>query len=168
MVTRSPVATDRRKLLRIYLNDHLAGATAGVRLARRSLRSNRGTPLGAFLGQLVDEVEEDRAALERLIAAFAFPRGRVKVAAAVAAEWIGRGKLNGRLIGYSDLSRVLELEGLYLGAEGKRRLWLNLQRIAESHDAIAALDLDRLIARASSQLERLEHHRSEAAARAFA
>lgn len=39
----------RRRLLQIYLNDHLAGAVGGAELARRCLRSNRGTPLGALL-----------------------------------------------------------------------------------------------------------------------
>ena len=37
------------KLLSIYLNDHLAGATIGVELARRIRARNRGTPLGDYL-----------------------------------------------------------------------------------------------------------------------
>ena len=32
-----------RKLLGIYLNDHLAGSTAGMEVARRSAGSNKGT-----------------------------------------------------------------------------------------------------------------------------
>ena len=45
-----------RKLLRIYLNDHLAGSVAGTALARRALASNRGTPLGDHLERLAREV----------------------------------------------------------------------------------------------------------------
>lgn len=167
-MTRPPVATERRKLLRIYLNDHRMGATVGVRVAQRTLRSNQGTPLGAFLEQFVAEIKEDRASLDALMESLGFARDRVKLAAAVAAELVGRAKLNGRLLGYSDLSRLLELEGLYAGVEAKRRLWLSLQRVAASDETIGALDLDRLIARAASQLERLEPHRLDAAARAFA
>ena len=35
--------------LAIYLNDHLAGSTAGVELARRTAHENDGSELGAFL-----------------------------------------------------------------------------------------------------------------------
>jgi len=33
----------------IYLNDHLAGATVGIELARRTLAENNDAQLGAFL-----------------------------------------------------------------------------------------------------------------------
>ena len=33
-----------KKLLSIYLNDHLAGATGGLELARRARGANEGTP----------------------------------------------------------------------------------------------------------------------------
>jgi hypothetical protein len=51
-----------RRLLAIYLNDHLAGATAGLELARRARGSNRDTELGEFLERLTGEIEEDREA----------------------------------------------------------------------------------------------------------
>ena len=38
-----------RKLLGIYLNDHLAGSTVGMEVARRTARSNKGSGYGAFL-----------------------------------------------------------------------------------------------------------------------
>lgn len=163
----TPRPADTRRFLRIYLNDHLMGSAVGIRLARRCLRNNRGTPLGAFLETLVTEIAEDRAALEQLMGALGFPPDPVKLAAAVVAERVGRLKLNGRLVGYSDLSRLLELEGLYAGVDLKLRLWHSLRRVAATHPAIAATDLDRLAARASSQREGLERHRLEAAARAF-
>ena len=50
-------------LLAIYLNDHLAGSTVGVELARRARGSNDGTELGEFLATLAAEIEEDRDTL---------------------------------------------------------------------------------------------------------
>lgn len=49
-------------------------------------------------------------------------------APAWAAEKLVRLKLNGRLRGYSPLSRLLELEMLHIGITGKLELWQALQR----------------------------------------
>lgn len=162
------VATERRRLLRIYLNDHLAGAALGTHLVRRCLSSNEGTPLGGFLEDLLGEVAEDRAVLEGLMDALELPRDRVKQFAALVAERVGRVKLNGSLRTYSDLSRLEELEGIYAGVTTKLRLWASLQAVAPSHPAVAAMDLTRLVDRGVAQLERLEVHRLEAAVRALA
>lgn len=156
-----------RRLLRIYLNDHLMGAAVISELARRSLRSNGGTPLGAFLEQLLQEIVADRHALEDLMARLRIPVDRLKLVAATAAEKVGRLKLNGQILGYSDLSRVVELEGLCAGVAVKRGLWRSLQRIEDRDPALAGMDLEHLIERASAQLDALEHHRLEAASRAF-
>lgn len=160
-------ATGGHKLLRIYLNDHMMGATLALRLIGRSLSRNRGEPLGDFLTELQTEVAEDRAALRALMDAFAFPVDPLKQAAAVAGERLGRLKLNGSLTGYSDLSRLVELEGLHAGVDAKLRLWKSLQQVAPAHPQIDTAALDRLIGRAESQLERLEPHRMDAASRAF-
>jgi hypothetical protein len=157
------VADDPDTLLRIYLNDHLAGAGMGLALARRTLRNNRGTELGDFLERLVREIEEDRATLLEVMRALGVPRSPVKEPAARLLEVVGRLKLNGRLRGYSPLSRVLELEGLRLGVEGKRALWRSLQTSGRSVPA----DLDQLADRADRQLDELGRHRVEAARRAF-
>jgi hypothetical protein len=54
--------------LDIYLNDHLAGATGGVELARRIRKSNAGErEFAASLGRLCEEIEADRTTLEGLI-----------------------------------------------------------------------------------------------------
>ena len=83
------------------------------------------------------------------------------------AKQAGRLKLNGQITGYSPLSRVIELEGLTIGIAGKRSLWRNLRDAADVADRLDGIDLDRLLSRAESQLERLEDQRVEAARRAF-
>jgi hypothetical protein len=72
-----------------------------------------------YLIRFLEEVRQDRGALLELMRRLQFPCNRGKITVAWAAEKVGRLKLNGQLKGYSDLSRLLELEGLCLGVEGK-------------------------------------------------
>ncbi|MGI8606607.1 MAG: hypothetical protein ACR2L0_05555 [Gaiellaceae bacterium] len=155
-----------RKLLGIYLNDHLGGSAAGLALVRRCLRANRGTELGSFLEGLAREIEEDRHTLIRLMVRLDFKRSAAKQVAGLVAERVGRLKLNGRLTGYSDLSRLLELEGLTIGVRGKHALWENL-RTAGIQEHVPEIELDRLVERAESQLSGLERHRLGAAVTAL-
>src|SRR4051812_49743271 len=111
------------RLIAIYLNDHLAGATGGLELARRALGANRGSDFEAPLERLATEIAEDRDALVDVMGRLGVARDPLKVWAGWAAEKWGRLKLNGRISGYSPLSRVLELEVLALGVEGKRTMW---------------------------------------------
>lgn len=146
---------DADRFLAIYLNDHLAGATLGVELARRLRSSNQGdAEFGQPLAQLCAEIEEDRATLVRLMEHLGVKRDPVKPALAKAAEKLGRLKPNGRLRTYSPLSRVLELEVLSAGVGGKLQLWNALeQSFGESLDGF---DFHSLAARADTQGQRLE------------
>src|SRR5947208_8721296 len=105
------------RMLGIYLNDHRAGATAGLEIARRSLGSNRGNAYGDFLERLAVEIEEDLHTLEDLMDTLGIGRDRPKSTAAWLGEKAGRLKLNGRLLSYSPMSRVVEIEVLCLGVE---------------------------------------------------
>jgi hypothetical protein len=157
-----------RKLLGIYLNDHLAGAQGGRDLAARAHGANKGTEYGGFLEGLLREIEEDKAALEDLMDQLEIGVDRLKVAAAWAAEKAGRLKLNGSLTAYSPLSRVVELEGLSLGVSGKQSMWTNLGEVAEQDPVLAAFDLQLYVERAQRQLDGLAEHRRRAAREALA
>jgi len=152
-----------RKLLEIYLNDHLAGAVGGLELARRCRSNNEGSSLGQFLDGLVVQIEEDKRALEALIERLGLPKSNVKQAAGWIVEKIGRIKLNGQLTGYSDLSRLEELEGLFMGVNAKLALWRSLEQIEPPLSVPPGLSLEELIKRAESQIEDLDQHRSNAA-----
>lgn len=154
-------------LLGIYLNDHLAGATVGVELARRTFAANNGTELGEVLRGLLGEIEEDRETLVQLMLRLGVSRSRVKVAAAWAAEKAGRLKPNGQLRGYSPLSRLIELEGLATGIAGKRLLWLALGEIRDQDHRMQKMDFGALAERARAQTDRLEPHRLAAAVEAL-
>lgn len=154
----------RDRYLAIYLNDHLAGATGGVELARRLRRRNRGDRrFGEPLERICAEIEDDRAALVQVIERLGFSKSLVKPLAARTAERLGRLKLNGQLRGYSPLSRVLELEGLQIGISGKLGLWRALAEMPEGERS--GVDLGRLAARAEAQRATVEDvHRIAVAA----
>jgi hypothetical protein len=151
-------------LLGIYLNDHLAGATAGTELARRMAASGHmPDPPGALRG-LASEIAEDRAALLEMMAALHIPVRSYKVYAAWIGEKAGRIKPNGRLRARSPLSNLEELELLRLGVEGKAAGWRTLRVAADRDSRLAAGRLDDLIARARRQADLLEDLRVGAAA----
>jgi hypothetical protein len=151
--------------LAIYLNDHLAGSTAGVELARRAASSNAGTDYGSVLSGIAREIEEDREMLEALMERLGVSRDRVKSAAAWMAEKAGRLKPNGHLLSYSPLSRLEEIEILLLGVTGKLSMWRALDHAL--HERLGGIELPELEARAESQRERLEALRLRAAAEAL-
>jgi hypothetical protein len=159
------MSSDRQSMLGTYLNDHLAGSTVGVELARRARDSNKGTPLGRFLAELAQEIEEDRATLKQIMERLDIGQDRLKMSVGWVGEKVGRLKPNNRLFGYSPLSRLIELEGLSLGVEGKRCLWMALRQIEEPR--LAEFDFDALIDRAARQRTGLEERRLAAAQTAF-
>lgn len=155
-------------LLAIYLNDHLAAATAGRELARRAAGSNRNSGCGPFLQRLAEEIEEDRQALVSIMRGLGVEVDHLKVVGGWWAEKLGRFKLNGRLLGYSPLSKVVELEVLALGITGKLALWRALESLTSTVPELADFELSELIGRAERQLGELENHRLRAAEEAFA
>jgi hypothetical protein len=157
-----------RKLLRIYLQNHLAGATAGLELARRVRGENEGTPYGEPLAKLADEIEADRRSLEIVMGDLGFAADRIKNLAFWAGEKAGRLIPNGQLTGYSPLSRVVELEGLSIGVMGKRSMWHTLADLADSEPTLDPDRLARLMERADQQLDTLSELRLRAGRDAFA
>jgi hypothetical protein len=150
------------RLLAVYLNDHLAGATAVVELARRAAREHEGEELGFFLAQLAAEIGDDRRALRRVMAAAGVRPDLAKIAAGWVAEKVARLELGGRPVCRSALSPLLELEAIAVGVHGKLLLWRVLRD--RRPEGASAVDLDALIARAERQLDAVERHRREAGA----
>ncbi|MEU2778159.1 hypothetical protein ABZ646_36080 [Streptomyces sp. NPDC007162] len=160
--TRPGVRRVRTDLLGIYLNDHLAGATAGTGRARFMSRSHSDPPFAEPLRNLAGEITEDRTSLLRIMRGLGIPARRYTVAAAGVAERLGRLKSNGRLVRPSPLTLVVELEFLRLGVTGKELGWRTLRSLAEADDRLDERELDRLLARAEQQLSTLEELRVRA------
>jgi hypothetical protein len=152
-----------KKLLGIYLNDHLGGSTAGIELVRRACTANQGSELGRFLAELTMQIESDRRTLQRIMDELGIRRDHAKVAGGWMLEKAGRLKLNGQLRGYSPLSRLVELEGLALGVTGKLAVWKALRLLADDEPALDGAELDRLVDSAEEQQRGLEEHRMAAA-----
>jgi nucleotide-binding universal stress UspA family protein len=156
----------RQDLLGVYLNDHLAGSTVGMSLARRMVASAEpGSERATVLSRLATEITEDRSALLRIMAALDIQVRGYKVFAAWAGEKVGRLKLNSYLLTRSPLSDLEETEFLWLSVEGKAAGWRTLREIADRDSRLDAGRLDDLIARANHQASVLESLRSSTAER---
>jgi hypothetical protein len=168
-MARSATARDSGQsevsMLGIYLNDHLAGATAGTELAHRTARSHRDANNGATLRRLAAEIAQDRAALLDIMTALGIRVRRYKVGAAWIGEKAGRLKFNGHLFARSPLSNLEELEMLRLGVEGKAAGWRTLRTLADTGTRLDPARLDELISRAGRQADLLEDLRVDAAKR---
>jgi hypothetical protein len=154
--------------LQTYLQDHLAGATGGLELAKRAAASNSGTALAEPLARIAAEIESDREELLDIADRLGVSRHLVKEGIAFVGEKASRLKLNDHVFEYSPLSRMLELEGLMLGVSGKLALWRALQNVVEHYPELSSAQLDTLVSRAESQRDRLEELRLTAARAALA
>jgi hypothetical protein len=156
---RTPTVFSREPLT-IYLNDHLAGATAGVELAHRVAAENDVSAFSAPLERLASAIEQDRDALLAIMDELGIPVDRAKVALGWTAEKVARLKPNGQLRGYSPLSRLLELEGMLAGINGKQSLW----RALLHGQVVEAGRLEQLLERARSQIAGIQRlHRAATA-----
>jgi hypothetical protein len=156
MATRTTRRTGH-DLLGVYLNDHLAGSTVGIELARRMAASAEpGSEAAGILKKLTGEIAADRNALIEIMASLEVPLRSYKVFAAWAGEKAARLKLNGHLLTRSPLSRLEETEILRLGVEGKAAGWRTLRVLAERDSRLDAESLDELLARAARQSATLE------------
>ena len=156
------------KLVRIYLQDHHAGSTTGLELARRIHGSNQDNEYGEAMAKVVDDIAADRKSLESIMDDLGFGTDTVKDVGAWALEKVGRLKMNGQVTGYSPLSRVIELEGLMTGITGKIGLWAALLQLAPDEPRLDVERLERLRERGESQRAMVEELRERAARDAFA
>jgi hypothetical protein len=154
-------------LLGGYLNDHLGGSVAGVEIAEKLRSRNEGTPFGAVLADLVLEVKEDRATLEHLMDRLGIERSPAKQAAGRGLEKLGRLRTSKQVTGSAEVSRLMDIEALSLGIDGKFAMWRVLKEIADLDGRLAETDFDGLAARAGRQRETLEPYRLQAAVLAF-
>ncbi len=154
--------------LSTYLQDHRAGAEMGVNLAERLRDENVGTPYEDFLTLLAQQISLDVQTLDSIMDGFGVGKSTMKTAGAAISEKLGRLKPNEQLSGYSPLSRVLELEMLRSGVEGKHALWNSLAEVSDHDERLDGAQLQGLVESAQKQLEGLREHHRMAAYEAFA
>ena len=137
-------------------------------LARRAQRNNEGTELGRVLTRVADAITEDVATFGMIMDRLDLEKSTAKPLVATAAERVMRTKPNGRVRGYSRLSRFLELDILAMGIDGKKLLWSNIRDVANVAARLPDVDFDELIERAERQRAELEPFRAEAGREALA
>jgi len=151
-----------------YLNDHLAGSAAGIRLAQRCARGNAGTGLASLLETFLDEFEQDRRQLRDAMERLGVARDPTRQAGAVAGELLSRVRHVVPVVGSPspDVVGLEDLELLSLGIEGRRLLWHTLRELGDAR--LEEIDLAALEERARDERERLEPFRLDAARRVAA
>ncbi len=157
-----------KNLLEVYLNDHLAGATAGRDLARKLVKDTAGTPHEAAMAQLLADIDADRTTLEDVMKRLGIEQHPSKQAGTWLAEKVGRLRFAEPLTGSANLSRLMEMEGLSMGVHGKRLLWETLQETHATDPRLAEVDFGYLVERARHQLDTLAQQHRAAAAEALA
>jgi hypothetical protein len=155
------------EVLGTYLNDHLAGANAGVEMARRLRKRAVVEADAAALGRLVEEIDHDRNELRGLIERLGEAGHPIKKAAGWFVGKAHRLGVTRLLTGDKDLSMLLETETLALGIAGKLALWQALLAVAPAYPQLVEADLIRLTARAREQHSQVETIRLAAARRSF-
>jgi len=153
--------------LGIYLRDQLAAGVLWRELAQRAERNNRGSELGEALHDVATGIAEDVDTFRTIMRKLSIREDPVKTTMALVGERMGRLKLNGRLTGYSPLSRFEELELLVMGIEGKKVLWTTLRDLAGLATRLPQIDFDHLEQRATQQRARLEPFRERVGREVF-
>ncbi len=154
------------KRVATYLNDHLAGAVAAVRLLE-SL-ADVYEELRPRLSALRADIEADRLDLQTLMARLDIGESQARKIGGWVGEQVTALKM--RLDDSADgpLRLFESLEFLSLGIAGKRGLWEALKAAAEVSPQLRCADYNRLIQRAIDQRRRAEALRLEAVVEALA
>lgn len=152
-----------------YLNDHLAGAAAGIQLAERCRDRDPESELGHVLQALLLEIRHDREVLERAIRVLGGSPNTIKRATALGAERMSSLRMWLPVVrpGSRESARLEEIEVLSLGIEGKRLMWAALAQLSSGDDRLSGFPFPDLKRRARSQRDRLERFRLRLAAEAL-
>ena len=141
-----------------YLNDHLGGSEAALKITERLVEQHGEDEIGAYMRTLKVEIEEGRAAIRTALDILGEDES-------VLARSVGA--VGGMLTWLRDAAPVgsaptllEDLEALAIGVWGKRLLWGTLARASTYDPRLAVLDADRLAAQAEEEERELLRLRS--------
>jgi hypothetical protein len=155
-----------RQQLRIYLADHLSGASAGSARIQRMAQDFADTPLGPELAQLASDIPDERDWLERSMQQWGLTPHRWKQVATSLFERVGRLKPNGRIAASAPMTAVLEIDLMRAAVTAKRGLWETLRVYAADLGLDPAKPVE-LIAAADAQIATLTRLGERARQQAF-
>jgi len=153
--------------LATYLNDHLSGSVLALELLEHLQSLPPDGELHGLLGKLENDIKADRVVLETIMKGLkvkpSTPRKMV--------AWLTEKALQVKL--WSDARqdaaiRLLEaMEGITLGIEGKRLLWMALSEVKDVYPVLQSFNFEQLAMRAVTQRQSVEGVRLRAAMKAF-
>jgi hypothetical protein len=168
--TFPPRGTVENRTLCSYLEGHLAGATAGVRLFEAARSSWAGSRHEEVLAALAAEISAERQELLDVLHALGYRRSTVKLVLAHLAAQVSRiNPINLRRSGTTSGAQ-LELETLQSAVRGKECLWeslLVLQQHAPDGVPLSTGRLQTLLRRAREQQQEVAHIMRETTAERF-
>jgi hypothetical protein len=151
--------------LETYLNDHIAGATAGTNLAKIAAEEHQTDEHGPFFSEIYAAVEKDFGILKDLAAALGVEESAGKGALAE----IGSKMMAPKFTAGEDdaLNAFITLETLSIGVEGKVCMWKALKTVESEYAGFENFDIDDLLARAEEQRGKIEAQRQKIAPQAL-
>lgn len=154
------------KYLRIYLNEHLAGAVSGVELTEHLIARSTGDQQRR-LQDLLGQIEEDRETLRDVLRRTGGSPNSLKKATSWLGEKLSELKFDRERSKYQEQAHVKELEALALGISGKRSLWTLFEEVFDEDNRFEDIDFQQLKSRAEEQYGEVDRLRLEAARKAF-
>ncbi|WP_010539746.1 DUF892 family protein [Dietzia alimentaria] len=150
------------EMLHTYMQDHHAGAAAGLDLFRRVAKNHSDPEVREAVKRIADETVDDLTGLEELMTLAGTSPSRLKDLPAKAAEKVGQLKPNQRIADRSPLSDLVELEALTMAVTGKK---MGFRALLELDDPrLPTPTLQNLFARAERHALELEELRARCAA----
>jgi hypothetical protein len=147
--------------LEIYLQDHLAGGSHAIDLLYWMKAKHPHDAVGALVGDLVTEIEKDRAVLIEIAGRLGIGESTIKEIGASVGEKINRLKLSDH--GATGIGTFEALEFLVLGIHGKSALWSALAALAKTDSRLSGIDFAGLASRAEAQEAAVDRLRLEIA-----
>jgi hypothetical protein len=151
--------------IKVYLRDHLAGATMAIELLESLAVAYQPEPLGAFAKTMLSEITLDRESLQKIAERVGVQPSPVKELAARISEQGLSHKF--KILAKDGFGLFEALEFLALGVLGKQKLWRALAVISEQDFRLQGIDMNQLLLRAESQHSELEAQRLTVISRAF-
>ena len=141
-----------------YLNDHLGGSEAALKITERLAEQHGEDEIGTYMRTLRAEIEEGQAAIRTALDLL--DEGESVLTRSV-------GVVGGMLMWLRDAAPIgsaptllEDLEALAIGVWGKRLLWGTVARATDHDPRFAVLDADRLAAQAEAEERELLRLRS--------
>ena len=148
----------------IYLNDHLAGATAAMTLLDRMQTM---PDIADLARELQKEIGEDVDQLKSLMAHLKIEQSYPRRAMGWLAETFTEVKLFWDDDPNNKFAVFESLEMLFVGIEGKLALWNVLETISTCNESLKFLNYAKLAERAMNQKSKVDLFRRAAAKKAF-